>query len=198
MKTVLLDLGNVVLGIDFHRVFASWAETAGVEKERFYANWELEEAYKAHEIGAITFDEYCETLRRMFEVDLTVDEWRAGWNALWTQPFASVIDLLPELKTQYRLYAFTNTNDTHATCWRARYGGELASFEHIFVSSEIGARKPDPASFHQVCRDMACNPDDVVFLDDTKENVHGALEAGMDARHVAGESAVYGELSALL
>ena len=40
-KAVLLDLGGVVLEIDFHRVFASWANDSGVDKSMFYEQWSL-------------------------------------------------------------------------------------------------------------------------------------------------------------
>ena len=197
-RAVLLDLGNVVLGIDFHRVFASWAADAGVDKSRFYDNWQLDDAYKAHEVGAISFEEYCDHLSELFATSLTTGQWRTGWNSLWTSPFTSVIQLLPAVKEQYSLYAFTNTNQTHAACWRSMYVDELATFEHIFVSSQIGARKPNPGSFAKVCTDMDCHPNDVIFLDDSKENVDGANEAGLDARHVAGEQAVFAVLQTLL
>ena len=197
-KAVLLDLGNVVLGIDFHRVFASWAQDAGVDKSRFYDKWRIDSAYKAHEVGAISFEEYCDNLASMFTVDLPVTAWRKGWNSLWTSPFTAVVQLLPAIKEDYGLCAFTNTNDTHAECWSSLYSAELAAFEHIFVSSHIGVRKPDTAAFERVCNDMACHPSDVLFLDDTQENVVGAQQAGLSAHCVKGEQEVAATLKRLL
>ena len=55
---LLLDLGGVVLGIDFHRVFQHWAAASGVEASLFYDSWTLDQAYKDQEIGRIDFHQY--------------------------------------------------------------------------------------------------------------------------------------------
>lgn len=197
-KAVLLDLGNVVLGVDFRRVFARWAQLAGVDEQRFYDNWMMDEAYRAHEVGEITFGEYCDSLGRRFELELTHAQWQEGWNALWTQPFHSVVALLPEVASRYSLYAFTNTNDTHAMFWRQAFASELDHFEHIFVSSEIGLRKPDESAFAHVCSQIEHDPNDVLFLDDTAENVAGARRSGLAVHHVNSEHAAHQALRTLL
>jgi putative hydrolase of the HAD superfamily len=197
-ETVLLDLGGVVLGIDFRRVFAHWAEQAGVDEQHFHENWAVDDAYRSHETGAIDFAQYCDNLQIMFGVKLTQNQWRDGWNAIWTEPFASVVSLLPDVAGRYRLFGFTNTNDTHALSWRSSYPEALSAFEHIFVSSEIGYRKPDHAAFAHVCAEMGQTPGEVLFFDDSAENIRGATDCGLQARHVAGEQAVYEALLELL
>ncbi len=197
-KAVLLDLGNVVLGVDFRRVFQSWADSAGVSTDRFYGRWQMDDAYKAHERGEITFDAYTRHLAVTFEVDLTHEEWETGWNDIWTSPFHSVVELLPAVSAQLPLYCFTNTNDTHTRFWRREYADALESFEHIFVSSEIGGRKPDRSAFHQVCAEMNHTPGDVLFVDDSRENVNGALRAGLNSRHVQTEAEVVDTLRRLI
>ncbi len=197
-KALLLDLGNVVLGIDFRRVFTYWAEAADVDEQVFYDGWAMDQAYREHEIGAINFSEYTETLSDRFGVALSADEWLAGWNSLWTDPFHGVIELLPQLADRYRLYGFSNTNEAHARDWRRRYETELAPFETIFVSSEIGLRKPDAQAFGYVCETIGTPPQHIIFLDDTLENVHGAQASGLQARHVPSEAEVVATLRALL
>ncbi|MEM7099317.1 MAG: HAD family phosphatase [Pseudomonadota bacterium] len=195
---VLLDLGNVVLGVDFRRVFSAWARAADVDEDRFYEHWSLDDAYKAHERGELHFADYAEHLGTVFDVTLDEQDWLAGWNDIWTEPFADVINLLPDVAARYPLYCFTNTNDAHTQYWRANYPGALAHFKHIFVSSEIGARKPDVTAFQQVCEQMQQVPSDVLFLDDTQENVQGALEAGLNAICTPDQQAVVRELERLL
>ena len=197
-ETVLLDLGNVVLGIDFRRVFRAWASSAEVPESIFYDGWALDQAYKDHEIGKIDFHAYTQALSDRFGVNLPIDAWQSGWNDIWTEPFHSVIDLLPEVAERYNLYAFTNTNDTHAAHWRDLFGHSLDSFDDIFVSSEIGLRKPDQQAFDYVCQCMSTPSAQVVFLDDSLENITGAQTAGLDARHVDSEAAVVRTLRGLL
>ena len=197
-KALLLDLGGVVLDIDFHRVFASWAQDSGVEAEVFYANWSLDDAYKKHEIGAISFQEYCAHLSQTLEVNMSAANWRKGWNALWVGTYESVIGLLPTLSQNYSLCAFSNTNATHSESFNHHFGSALSHFQTIYLSQEVGQRKPSPKAFLTVCEAMGYAPQDVVFLDDTLENVSGAKEAGLDAYHTQSEAAVAAKLRSLI
>ena len=197
-QAVLLDLGNVVLGIDFRRVFSAWAAAAGVPEQIFYDRWALDQAYKDHELGKIDFAAYAEALSQRFGVELPLSDWQHGWNDLWTEPFHSVVELLPAVSERYALYAFTNTNDTHTARWRSLFEDTLTSFSEIYVSSEIGLRKPDSEAFDYVCARMSTEPEDVLFIDDTLENVHGAQSAGLQARHVSSEAEVARQLQQLL
>ena len=197
-QTVLLDLGNVILGVDFRRVFAHWAEAAGVPAERFYERWSMDAAYAAHETGDLTFEEYTAHLSQVFEVMLAPEDWAAGWNAIWTEPFHDVIALLPQIATRRPLYGFSNTNNTHTDHWSRAHEVALAPIKEIFVSSYIGLRKPNVSAYHYVCEQMGTAPDDVLFLDDNKENIDGALAAGLDARLVRSEAEVVAQLNALL
>lgn len=79
------------------------------------------------------------------------------------------------------LYAFTNSNPTHQREWSARYAAELSSFRDIFVSSDLGLRKPDRAAFAAVAGRTGFRPAEILFFDDTAENVTGARAAGLQA-----------------
>ncbi len=197
-KAVLLDLGNVVLGIDFRRVFQSWADAAQVDVDLFYARWEIDQAYMDHEVGLIDFATYSQALTQRFNVQLSLAEWRAGWNNIWTEPFHSVIELLPQVSQRYALYGFSNTTDTHAACWRVKFSDSLSHFADIYVSSEIGLRKPDKAAFEYVCEDMGIAAEQIVFVDDTYSNVAGAAAAGLNARHIRHEQEAAQLLRSLL
>ncbi len=198
VKAVLLDLGNVILGVDFHRVFTHWANAANLNPDHFHQRWAIDTAYEEHECGRISFDTYTQALAERFEVILSPEQWLAGWNNIWTQPYTQAIELLPQVAEKYPLFCFTNTNQAHTQYWRRHYPGAIGHFEHVFVSSEIGHRKPVPAAFHYVCNQIGWAPDDVVFLDDTRENVAGARQAGLQAHHVPTEADVVARLRQLL
>ena len=197
-NALLLDFGNVVFGIDFRKVFDNWAKQANVDASVFFDKWSMDVAYEAHEIGAINFEQYIDHLSNLFEVELSIDQWRAGWNDIWTGPYVDVLALLPPLKAHYGLYAFTNTNHTHSHYWRTAWGEQLSVFEYIFESSRIGLRKPDTAAFTYICDAIDTPPERVIFLDDNAQNVQGAQTAGLQAVQVAGEAEVLAYLNQLL
>jgi putative hydrolase of the HAD superfamily len=184
-SAVLLDLGNVVLGVDFRRVFDYWSKVSNTPKEHFYSRWSLDKAYKDHEKGLIDFKTYSAHLSEQFHIKLEQDQWLAGWNQLWTKPIKSTITLLPVIASKYKLYALTNTNRIHADFFKNAYQTELSHFEKIYISSELGLRKPDAECFDHVCNDIGLPPQEVLFLDDTREHVLGANKVGVNAHQVS-------------
>jgi HAD superfamily hydrolase (TIGR01509 family) len=62
----------------------------------------------------------------------------------------------------------------------------LANFRRVFVSSEMGLRKPELASFDFIAREIGVAPGRILFFDDTLANVEGARRAGLQAVRVSG------------
>ncbi|MDP6377028.1 MAG: HAD family phosphatase [Pseudomonadales bacterium] len=198
IKAVLLDLGNVVLDVDFRRVFAFWAEAADVDVRRFYERWQLDDAYREHERGERDFERYAAALEARFKVDLPVSVWREGWNALFVGAYGGVVRRLPDVANRMPLYGFTNTNAVHHDKWSSLYEPELEPFHHIYVSSEIGLRKPDREAYEFVVQSMGMAPEEVLFLDDTHENIAGARQVGLNSVHVTSAGDVERELDGIL
>lgn len=184
MKALLLDLGGVIIDVDPRRCFESWAEAAGVDIGDIARRWRADEAYEAFEIGAIGFEEYLVSLSAQLGISLDPDDWRAGWNALLGDPVAEVVAALPTLAAHVPLYCFSNTNVVHQAAWERRHAEALTPFRRIYVSWQLGMRKPSTAAYRLVADDIGVAPRDIVFLDDNAGNVEGARAAGLVARHV--------------
>ena len=142
MKALLLDLGGVVIDVDPQRCFEYWAEAAGVDVEHIAVRWRADEAYEAFEIGAIGFDEYLVNLSTRLGISLEPNDWRAGWNALLGDPIAEIVAALPALAARVPLYCFSNTNVVHQAAWERRHAEALTPFRRIYVSWQLGMRKP--------------------------------------------------------
>ncbi len=177
----LFDLGNVVIGIDFDLALASWAAVAGKNLDDLRNRFHFDTSYERHERGQIEAEKFFDSLRSMLDIDLTNDQFAAGWNAIYTGPIAAVIDLIPSLANSRSLYAFTNTNVTHHLAWSTIYRQELQPFERIFLSCEMGVRKPEAAAFTTVARQIDVPLERILFFDDTEENVVGARAVGMQS-----------------
>jgi putative hydrolase of the HAD superfamily len=180
----LFDLGGVVLEIDFNRMFARWAECSGEELETIRARFAFDTFYARHERGEIQAGEYFASLRSSLRIDLSDAQFAEGWTAIYVGEIPGVARLLRSLKDQVPLYAFTNSNATHMHVWANAYADTLKSFRRVFVSSEMGMRKPDPQAFAAVSTAIGVSLDRILFFDDTRENVDGALAVGMQAVHV--------------
>lgn len=52
-------------------------------------------------------------------------------------------------------------------------------FERVFLSHEIGQRKPDLETFGWVCEQLQVLPKKVLFIDDSPQHIEGANSAGL-------------------
>ena len=144
----------------------------------------MDEAYEQHERGEIDFDEYSLHLSNRFKITLSREQWLGGWNQLWTSPIGEVAEALPNIASKYRLYALTNTNEIHADYFNRQYPNTLSNFKKIFISNEIGLRKPEKLCYQYVCEKIELQPQEIFFLDDTKGHVIGARHHHIRAEQV--------------
>src|SRR5207302_8005877 len=108
-------------------------------------------------------------VRKSLSLDLADDVLVEGWNDIYVGADAEVLALLDMAKTRWPLYAFTNTNPTHQTVWSHRFARELEVFDSIFVSSELGHRKPERAAFDAVVSLIGRSASRILFFDDSPE-----------------------------
>ena len=183
-RALLFDLGGGVLEIDFDRVFQTWAARASCDPEALRRRFKFDDAYEQHERGEIDAAGYFASLRSTLRLRLSDEDFIAGWSDLYVGPVGGMFAVLAAAREHFPLYAFTNSNPTHQTVWATRYVLELSVFRSIFVSSELGLRKPDPRAFSEVARLAGFPASAFIFFDDTLENVMGARTAGMQGVHV--------------
>ena len=187
---LLFDLGGVVLSIDFDRMFARWAYHAGEEPDTIRARFSFDASYARHERGEIGATEYFASLRSSLRINLSDAQFTDGWTAIYAGEILGVPQLLSSLKNQIPLYAFTNSNPTHMGVWANIYAETLKNFRRVFVSSDIGVRKPEPEAFAKIATAIGVPLSRILFFDDTKENVDGAMAVGMQAVHVSADRGI--------
>jgi putative hydrolase of the HAD superfamily len=61
----------------------------------------------------------------------------------------------------------------------------------VYLSHEIGKRKPHPETFVWICEQMAYAPKDVLFIDDSPQHIEGAKAAGLQTHFYQDEAAFY-------
>lgn len=185
VRALLFDLGGVVIGVDFRRAFRRWASAAGCDHAALERSFQFDTPYEEHERGRLDAAAYFGGLRQSLAVDLTDDDFLAGWNEIYLGPLPGVLPLLSAVSKRFPLYAFTNSNLSHQEFWSARYADELSIFRSVFVSCDLGLRKPEREAFLAVASRIGVEPGAILFFDDLMENVTGARDAGMQAARIA-------------
>jgi FMN phosphatase YigB (HAD superfamily) len=183
---LLFDLGGVVMGLDWEPMFRCWGDACGQEPAALRARYAFDEHYERHERGEIDEAAYFASLRKSLGIDIGDEDFRAGWGAIFTEPVHETVALLEKLRDRVPLYAFSNTNAAHHAVWSRKFEAALLNFRRVFVSSQMGLRKPERASFDYISREIGVPNARILFFDDTLVNVEGARDAGLQAVHVRG------------
>ena len=92
--------------------------------------------------------------------------------------YPEVVDVLTQLDPQFQL-AIVSNFDGRLRVILERLGISKY-FGHIFVSSEIGADKPDPEIFRRALKFLNLRPENVLHVgDDPERDWHAAAAAGL-------------------
>ncbi|MDV5354419.1 glucose-1-phosphatase [Kosakonia sp. SMBL-WEM22] len=176
----IFDLGNVIVDIDFNRVLGAWSDFSRVPLATLKQNFVMGEAFHRHERGEISDEEFAKALCEEMALPLSYEQFSTGWQAVFVALRPEVIDIMHKLREQgHRVVVLSNTNRLHTTFWPEQYPEIRAAADHIYLSQEMGMRKPEAAIYQQVLTQEGFSADDAVFFDDNAENIAGAERVGI-------------------
>ena len=184
IEVLLFDLGGVVIDIDFERTFRKWSIHSGVPFETIQSGFSHDQVYEQHERGEIGSIEFHQHISEGIGMELSFEQFEEGWNETLVAPFPQTIGLLHKLKNRIPLYMLSNSNPMHKQHWEKNFADELAPFNYIFVSSDLGYRKPEVDAYLHVVEVLNISPEKFVFFDDLAGNVEAARAVGMQAVQV--------------
>lgn len=189
-KAVLFDLGGVVVDVDFERALAHWEGRSRLAPEHLRERFGVDEPYEHHETGAIDAQAYFAHLREHLQLEGDAAFIHEGWNSIFAGEIAETVRLIDAIRPRVRCWALSNTNAVHLAHMQQQYPALLARFEKVFVSHEIGHRKPHPRAFEHVVQAIGVAPGEILFFDDLPENVEAARRSGLQAVLVRGPADV--------
>jgi len=185
-RAVLFDLGGVVLDIDFARPLAVWQPHSRLTPGQLRAAFGHDEPYLRHETGALPAEGYLAHLRDVLALECDTDTVRAGFNAILVAEIEETVRLLDAIRPGVPRYAISNTNPVHVAEIERAFPALLPRFDRVFVSHEIGHRKPDEAAFRHVLDAIGVAAPEALLFDDLLPNVEAARAIGMQAVQVRG------------
>lgn len=186
VKAVLFDLGGVILTIDFDRALAAWAPHSRLSPQRLREAFHWDEPFLQHETGRLSNDRYFTHVRQVLQLDCDAAAVEAGFNAILVAEIEETNRLVEQVRRRVPCYAISNTNEAHIAEIRRAFPALLPRFNRVFASHEIGHRKPQPAAFDHVLREIGMSAPEVLLFDDLAANIEGALALGMQAVLVRG------------
>ena len=207
IEAVIFDIGRVLIDFEFDRAFnvasaASGIPAAEIRSRLFgkgdFSGYDRELDVVAFECGRITEREFHARVENTLKCKMPYDHFCMAWNGIFTQEIHSTIGIVHELRQRpdIKVGVLSNTNSLHYNHLRKRMT-MFDEMDHVYLSHEIGCRKPDEQSYHHVLKQMNVAPQRSVFVDDLHENVVAAQKIGMKTIHATGPDAVHAGLKAL-
>lgn len=197
VQALLFDLGGVLINIDFQRAFGRWQTFSALSLEEIRDRFRFDAAYEQHERGEISATGYFAHLVRQLELQDDHPAIAEGWNAIFTGEIGETLALVRAARAHLPCYAFSNSNAVHQAAWSRMYPAVVQAFDRIFVSSDIGLRKPERRAFEYIADAIGVPVQSILFFDDLADNVAGARAAGLQAVLVRSPADVHAALVAL-
>ncbi len=185
--TIIFDLGGVILNINYEKTITAFKELGITEFEHFFTQAAQTKLFDRFDTGDISPDEFRQQLRNISGIHLTDQQIDHAWNAMLLDLPPNRIKLLEEVRKNYRTFLLSNTNAIHYPVYmqymKETYGVESleALFEKQYLSFELGMRKPNRNIFERVIQENNLSPEKTLFIDDSKQHVHGARQTGLQA-----------------
>jgi putative hydrolase of the HAD superfamily len=186
VKAIVLDLGGVLIDLDFDACVKAFVDILGYE--RIYELLDLyhqKGIYGEMEAGAITADEFrAQVLKESRPGCVPGDVDRAMAGLLKGMDPAKV-SLLERLSQQYPVYGLSNNNEISVARMHAIYEENGLDWQRIFRKEFLSCRmkmlKPSRAIFEAAAAEIGLPPEEILFIDDSQVNVDGARAAGWKA-----------------
>ncbi len=177
MKTILFDLGNVLIDYDPQELLTAVATTLhiSIAKLQQIAAACTPPFSTGHMTPAALYAQQKHVAAA--HTDYTTFS-RAFCQGLRRNNPALAYALSLHGRANLRVGIVSNTNALHVA-WLRQHVPELWQLDAVIMSNEVGLMKPDPAIYHLALERLSSTAAATLFVDDIPENVSAAQELGM-------------------
>jgi len=154
-----------------------------------------DDEYRAALVGKGDIRAVIARMLRSFGQDVGADLLMQQWVGAHVSFNHELLTALPSLACD-GIHLATNQDPVRATWVRDTYAGR-DGVGRIYFSHEVGHRKPFAEYFRFVIDDLDSAAGDIVFVDDSEENVAGAASCGITAVRYVDNATLLGRLGEL-
>ncbi|WP_392432847.1 glucose-1-phosphatase [Yersinia sp. HM-2024] len=181
----IFDLGNVIVDIDFKRVLGVWSKLSSVPLATLSERFTMGEVFQQHERGEISDEDFARQLSDEMGLSLSFEQFAEGWQAVFVALRPEVIAIMQKLRAEgHRVVVLSNTNRLHCNYWPQHYPEVAAAADHMYLSQDLGMRKPEARIYQHVLSAENIPAEQAVFFDDVEANIVAARIEGITGIHV--------------
>jgi len=179
-RVILFDLGRVLIDFDHTIAVKKMMHFCTLDEKGIYNLFFDSGITDKYERGLISSQDFFKEAKRMLNAEISYQEFVPIWNEIFT-PHPGMREIVESLKDNYGLYMASNINKLHFEYLHERFNDCFKFFNYLFLSYELGLRKPDLKFYRYVLDYLKQKPQDVIYTDDRIELVFAAKELGIDA-----------------
>ena len=175
IKAIIFDVGGVITK-DFNG-FGMLASKLNIDYDLIVRIWK-ENSTKIHEHKS-TIENFLDIVKEKSKIDADII---GTWEKIYYENIeldAGVLSILKKLHGKYKLIVISNAAEFHAR--QIRKKGVYSHFDRVFLSHEVGIKKPQRGIFEHALKELKLNADECVFIDNDEENIAAATELGFKA-----------------
>lgn len=188
-KSIIFDLGGVIYSIDYHKTINEFKALGVDDFHALYSKSGQSSLFDDFEVGKFSSDFFIENIKILSGNKITNSEIIKAWNAMLIGFIPDALYCLNRLRKSYRLYLLSNTNEIHINEIEKRVGVKFLSdffslFEKVYLSHEIGLRKPNHEVFRFILEDQDLLAHETLFVDDSIQHIDSAIKFGINSHHL--------------
>lgn len=178
----IFDMDDVLYDYDWRVRMAGMTELTGLSLEELRRRWWNDRGEWAAEAGVyVTPEDYLSAFEKAIGMPVDEDEWvriRGAAMTAWPESLAAV-----RRAAELGVITLLTNNGALVSKHLRSLAPELVELfgDHLFTSSDYGARKPDPVVFERVLASYGVPATHAFFADDMRINVEGAASIGITA-----------------
>ena len=195
IKTVIFDLGKVIIPFDFMRGYQGLGGISGLSVAEIRSRIAATDLVQRFECGLVEPADFVAQLSAMLDLHISYDQFCQIWSSIFLPDPLIPESLLAGLSRRYRLLLLSNTNAIHFEMLERTYP-LLRHFHEFILSHRVRALKPSPAIYREAIARAGCQPEEIFFTDDIADYVAGAKREGIDAVQFESSEQIQRELRA--
>jgi len=180
MRIILLDIGNVLLDVDFMpfcRAVCRDAESGAEQLMERYCQGELKELHDTGRIASLDFLRMiaADPLTR----DLTLQQLRLAWQDIFT-PTPDCETAVGQIRQRYKLWIMSDTDPLHFAFLLDRFP-ILRNMDRYLLSYEHGHLKRSPEAFRYALDLVGRDASELLLIDDRQVNIDSCCTVGIES-----------------
>ena len=189
---IIFDLGGVIINLDYQLTIDAFKNLGLANFDEMYTQAKQSNLFDDFETGKISSQHFINSLLPYLPSGVSANKLVHAWNAMILDFPKERLDLLDKLKSNYRIFLLSNTNDIHLQAVKRSLANttdrKLESyFEKVYLSHEVKLRKPNKEIFELVCKEQNLEPSRTLFIDDTIGHIDGSIKIGLKGIHLKGD-----------